>query len=304
MRVVIAGGGGFLGRHLARALRNSGDQVTTLVRRAPCAPDEAPWDPAAGVVPFSAIEGADAVVNLCGAGVGDRRWTATRRGLLRSSRIVPTALLADACAKLSVPVLANASAVGVYGDRGDDVVTETSGAGMSFLANLCVDWEAATGAAAAGGVRVVLLRTGLVLGPDGGMLPRLALLTRAMLGGRLGTGRQWWPWISVVDHIAAVRFLLRGTGHGAGVGAGAVSGPVNLTGPMPVTNVEFARALGVALHRPAPWAIPPFALRAALGGFAAEVLGGQRAMPTALQRAGFRFLHADLAIALRALLDR
>lgn len=301
MHVVIAGGSGFLGGHLTRALRNSGDRVTALVRRTPRGPDEAGWDPSAGVVPFAAIDGADAVVNLCGAGVGDRRWTAARREVLRASRIEPTELLAGACAKLSVPVLVNASAVGIYGDRGDDVITETSGAATSFLARLCVDWEAATAAAAAAGTRVVLLRSGLVLGPDGGVLPRLAMLTRAGLGGRLGSGRQWWPWISVVDHVAAVRFLLRGAGSGAD--SGAVHGPVNLTGPTPVTNAEFTRALGAALHRPTPWAVPPFALHAALGGFASEILGGQRALPSVLQRAGFQFLHADLATALRALMN-
>ncbi|MBN9611263.1 MAG: TIGR01777 family protein [Actinobacteria bacterium 69-20] len=294
MRVVIAGGSGFLGRHLTQALRQSGDRVTALVRRAPRGPDEAGWDPVAGVVPFAAIDGADTVVNFCGAGIGDRRWTDARREVLRASRIEPTELLAAACAKLSVPTLVNASAVGYYGDRGDDTVTEADGPGAGFLARLCADWEAATGAATAAGVRVVNLRTGLVLGPDGGMLPRLVLLTKALLGGRLGSGQQWWPWISIVDHIAAVRFLLRGSD------SRAVHGPVNLTAPMPVTNAEFTRALGAVLRRPTPWAIPPLALRAALGDFAGEILTGQRALPSMLESSGFTFLQPELATALRS----
>lgn len=287
MRVVIAGASGFLGGHLRRALTGAGAEVTTLVRRAPRSPSEQAWNPATGVLPGAAFDGADAVVNLCGAGVADRRWTASRKALLRSSRIGPTRLLAAACARHGVPTLLSASAVGYYGDRGDDTVAESDGPGGGFLAGLCAEWESAADAGT--GVRVVALRTGLVLGPDGGMLPKLRLLTRAMLGGRLGTGRQWWPWISVADHAAAVLFLLRGD----------VSGPVNMTAPNPVTNAEFTATLGRVLHRPTPWVIPSFALRAVLGGFAGEVLGGQRALPEALLGAGYRFLHPDLATALR-----
>lgn len=297
MRIVVAGGSGFLGGHLIRLLQNSGHEIAILVRRAPVAANEFGWDPASGLVPAAVLDGADVVINLCGAGVANRRWTAARREQLRRSRIIPTELLAGACARRGVSTLINASAVGYYGDRGDDTVTEADGPGTGFLARLCADWEDATGAAAAAGVRVVLLRTGLVLGPDGGMLPRLALLTRLMLGGRLGSGRQWWPWISVVDHVSAVRFLLRGSG------SGAVHGPVNLTSPTPVTNAEFTRALGAALGRPTPWAIPSLALRAALGGFAGEVLGGQRALPSVLERSGFAFLQPELTTALRALIS-
>jgi uncharacterized protein (TIGR01777 family) len=289
MKVVVAGAGGFLGGHIVRALTGRGDRVTTLVRRAPRSATEHAWSPDAGVLPAAALEGADAVVNLCGAGVGDRRWTTSRKALLRTSRIQPTRLLAAACARQGVPVLLNASAVGYYGDRGDNTVTESDGPGDSFLAQLCTDWEAAAHIEDAP-TRVVTLRTGLVLGPDGGLLPRLRLLTKAMLGGRLGSGRQWWPWISVADDTAAIAFLLDSD----------VAGPVNMTAPNPVTNAEFTARLAAALHRPAPWVIPEFAARVALGEFAGEVLGGQRALPTVLLSAGYRFLHPELAPALRA----
>lgn len=285
MRVVVAGSSGFIGGHLIRALEARGDGVVTLVRRPPRGAAEHAWDPSAGVLPMAALRGADAVINLCGAGVGDRRWTRARRALLRSSRLAPTTLLAGGCGRAGVPVLLSASAVGIYGDRGEAIVTEESDPGTGFLSRLCVDWEAA---ARADGVRVTSLRTGLVLGPDGGMLPRLARLTRFGLGGRLGSGRQWWPWISVADHVAATIFLLDHT----------VPGPVNLTAPQPVTNAEFTQALGRVLRRPTPWTVPGIALRAVLGGFAGEILGGQRALPAALEQAGFRFLHPSLERAL------
>lgn len=290
MRVVVAGASGFLGGHIVRALTGRGDDVTTLVRRAPRSATEHAWSPDAGVLPAAALEGADAVINLCGAGVGDRRWTKARKALLRTSRIQPTRLLAAACARQGVPVLLGASAVGYYGDRGDDTVTESDGPGDSFLARLCVEWESAAFSAVGTGTRVVAMRTGLMVGPDGGMLPRLRLLTKAMLGGRLGSGRQWWPWMSVADYTAAIAFLLDGD----------VAGPVNMTAPNPVTNAEFTAQLASVLHRPAPWVIPGFAARVALGEFAGEILSGQRALPTVLTSAGYRFLHQDLATALRA----
>ncbi len=290
MRIVAAGASGFLGGHLVPALRSAGNSVLTLVRRPPRTNDEVAWDPDAGVLPSAALDGADAVINLCGAGAGDRRWTARRRELLRSSRLKPTGLLARACARQGVPVLLNASAVGYYGDRGDEVLTESAPPGDSFLAGLCADWEAATEPAASAGVRVVLMRTGLVLGPDGGMLPRLALLGRMLAGGRLGDGRQYWPWISVVDEVSAMAFLCRAD----------VRGPVNLTAPNPVTNAEFTAELARVLGRPAPWVVPGVALHAVLGEFAGEVLGSQRAVPRALLDAGFQFLQPSLETALRA----
>ncbi|MEO7125240.1 MAG: TIGR01777 family oxidoreductase [Nakamurella sp.] len=290
MRIVVAGASGFLGRHIVRALTGRGDSVTTLVRRAPAASHEQAWNPATGVLPAAALDGAEAVINLCGAGIADRRWTASRKAVLQSSRIEPTTLLAAACARHGVPAFISGSAVGFYGDRGDEVVTESTGRGDGFLAQLCADWEDATVTASDGGVRVVRLRTGLVLGPDGGMLPRVRLLTLAMLGGRLGSGRQWWPWISVADYSAAILFLLQSTASGA----------INMTAPQPVTNATFTAQLAAVLHRPAPWVIPNFAIRAALGEFAGGVLGGQRAVPQALLNAGFGFLHPDLKTTLCA----
>lgn len=290
MRIVAAGTGGFIGGHLVPALRAAGHTVTVLVRRPPRGGDEVAWDPDAGVLPAAALQGADAVINLCGAGIGDRRWKRHRKELLRSSRLNPTSLLASACVRLGVPVLLNASAVGYYGHRGDEVVTEADAPGDGFLARLCVDWEAATEPAARAGVRVVLLRTGLVLGHNGGMLPQLSLLTKLFLGGRLGSGRQQWPWISITDEVSAIGYLCRAP----------VSGPVNLTAPNPVTNAEFTAELGRVLHRPTPWVVPRFALRAVLGGFADEVTTGQRAVPAALTGSGYRFLHPQLQTALRA----
>lgn len=290
MRIVVAGASGFVGGHLVRALTSAGHDVATLVRRPPRTVRESAWDPDAGVLPAAALDGADAVINLCGAGIGDRPWTAARKALLRSSRLGPTGSLAAACAHRGVPTLVNASAVGFYGHRGDEVITEAEPAGDSFLARLCVDWEAATRPASDAGVRVVRLRSGLVLGPDGGLLPRLSVVTRMMLGGRLGTGRQYWPWISIADHVAAVEFLCRSD----------LRGPVNVTAPNPETNAGFTAELARVLGRPAPWAVPSPAVRLLLDGFAEEVLNGQRAVPGVLTDAGFRFLHADLGTALRA----
>ncbi len=290
MRVVVAGASGFVGGHLVPALRAAGHDVTTLVRRAPRSSGEAAWDPVSGLLPAAPVRSADVVINLCGAGVGDRRWTSARKRELRDSRLGPTRLLAQACRRHSVPALINASAVGYYGDRGDEVLTEADGPGDGFLARLCVDWEDAALPAAGDGVRVVRVRTGLVLGPDGGMLPRLGLLTKAGLVGRLGSGGQWWPWISVADHVSALLHLCRHDVHG----------PVNLTAPHPVTNREFTERLGRALRRPTPWVVPGGVLKAVLGDFAGEILGGQRALPAALTEAGFRFLHPDLDVALRA----
>ncbi len=294
MRIVVAGSSGFIGRHLVPALRTAGHEVATLVRRPLARDDEFAWEPDSGVLPAGALSGADVVINLSGAGIGDRRWTPKRRQRLRSSRLRPTQLLAGACARQRIPVLLNASAVGYYGDRGAEVVTESTGPGESFLARLCVDWEAATGPAEDGGTRVVLLRSGLVLGPGGGLLPRLALLTRLLAGGRLGDGTQYWPWISIADHVSAVQFLCRSQ----------VRGPVNVTSPNPVTNAQFTAQLGRALRRPAPWVVPPAALRLALGPFAEEILGGQRAMPNALLENGFRFLQPDLSTALAGWVGR
>jgi uncharacterized protein (TIGR01777 family) len=294
VRVVVAGSSGLIGTGLVQLLRHAGHEVTRLVRRRTDAGDERSWDPPGGRIEEGALAGAGAVVNLCGAGIGDKRWTEARKQVLRDSRTIPTEVLATAVARAGVPVLLNASAVGYYGDTGDRTVDETAPRGDGFLAGLCEEWEAATAAAAEAGSRVVLLRSGIVLAAQGGMLGQLAPLFSWLLGGRLGSGAQYMSWISLDDELAAIRFLLE---HDS------VSGPVNLTGPVPATNAEFTRAMGDVVHRPAPWAIPPVALRIALGEFADEgLLAGQRAVPAVLQRNGFAFAHESVHAALNATL--
>ena len=290
MKIVAAGVSGFLGTRLTAELTAAGHQVTRLVRSDPRGPDESRWNPHAGDLDSSVFDGADAVINLCGAGVAGRRWTNDYKFLLTSSRVNPTRLLASECARLGIPVLINASAVGYYGPHGMEIVTEADPAGHTFLAQLCVQWEAATQVARDAGVRVVNLRTGLVLGMEGELMPKVTLLTRLMLGGRLGSGQQYWPWISTTDEIAAMIHLLGSPVHG----------PVNLTGPYPVTNQQFTEELGRALGRPTPWIIPGFALHIVLGEFADEVLTGQRALPIKLHESGFEFSHRTLAEALAA----
>ncbi len=294
MRVVAAGVSGFLGTAIVADLRAAGHDVTRLVRRPSAAPDEVRWDPAAGAVDVRLVSRADLVVNLAGAGVDDHRWTDRYRSEIRASRVEPTATLARAIAAGGTrPVLVNASGVGWYGDTGDREVTERSPRGTGFLADVCRDWEAATEPAEQAGARVLRLRTGIVLGRGGGLIARLLPLARYGLAGRLGSGRQYVPWISLADWLAAVRFL---------VDAGT-AGPVNLVGPRPVTNAELTAALGRAVHRPTPFAVPAFALRAALPGFADEAaLAGQRALPTVLTEAGFVFAHPTVDAALAAAL--
>jgi uncharacterized protein (TIGR01777 family) len=292
MRIAIAGSSGFIGTALVAALRRAGHEVVRLVRREPSASDERRWDPPAGWLEADALDGVAAVVNLCGAGIGDKRWTEARKQVLRDSRETPTEVLAGAVAKAKIPVLVNASAVGFYGDTGDEVVDENTPAGSGFLADLVRRWEDATGPAAQSGARVVLLRSGLVLAPHGGTLAMLRPLFALFLGGRFGDGKQYMPWISLDDEVAAIRFALEHE---------TLTGPVNLTGPTPVTNAEFTAALGKTLGRPTPWVVPGFALRLALGELAGEgVLAGQRAVPKVLLRAGFTFAHESIQDALAA----
>ncbi|MBM9467137.1 TIGR01777 family oxidoreductase [Nakamurella leprariae] len=291
MKVVSAGSSGFLGIHLTDHLRAAGHQVHRLVRRAPSGDDELRWDPDTGTLSAAArraMADADAVVNLCGAGVGAHRWTDAYRRTIRSSRVGPTALLARVCAEEGVPTLLNASGTGYYGDRGASPMPETETPGATFLAGVCVDWEAATAPAATAGTRVVLLRQAPVLGRGGDLLDRLSLIVRLGLGGPIAGGRQFLPWISLRDHLAVVGFLLEAD----------VAGPVNLAAPETVTNARFVRALGAVLHRPTPWPVPGIALRVALGGFAEEITGGQRAVPDVLTGAGFRFADPELRGAL------
>lgn len=291
MLVAIAGSSGLIGSALVSALRADDHRVLRIVRRAPANRDELQWNPDRDDFDPAALEGVDAVINLCGVGVGDKRWSGAYKQALRDSRIDPTEVISAAVADVGVPVLVNASAVGYYGDTGERIVDESDPPGTGFLARLCVDWEAATEPARQAGARVVLARTGLVLSPAGGLLSRLRPLFALGLGGRLAGGRQYMPWITLEDEVRAVLFA---------IATPALSGPVNFTGPAPVTNSEFTAALGRALKRPAPWQVPGFALKALLGEFAEEgLLGGQRAVPAALERAGFVFHHNTIGEALR-----
>ncbi|HEV8558895.1 MAG TPA: TIGR01777 family oxidoreductase [Actinophytocola sp.] len=292
MRVAVAGSSGLIGTALVPELRSAGHEVLRLVRRAVVGPDERGWDPPAGTIAAGALDGVDAVVNLCGAGVADRRWTHARKQVLLDSRVEPTEVLAAAVADAGIPLLVNASAVGWYGDTGDREVDETEPAGGGFLAALCRQWEAAADRAREAGVRVVHLRVGHVLAADGGLLARLRPLFRLGLGARLGNGRQYMPWIHVADVVSAIRFVLAD---------GSVSGPVNVSAPAPVTNAELTRALARAVRRPAPWVVPRFALRVVLGEVADEILFGQRVLPRALLDAGFTFRHTEIDAALTAL---
>ncbi|MGW0050809.1 TIGR01777 family oxidoreductase [Nocardia cyriacigeorgica] len=293
MKVVIAGSSGLIGTALVAALRRDGHQVVRLVRRPAAAADEYVWDPARADLDEQALRGADAVVNLCGASIGSRRWTGSFKQELRDSRITPTDVLAGAVVAAGVPVLVNASGVHIYGgETGNRVVEESTPPGTGFLATLCRDWEAATLPASAAGTRTVLLRSAVVLARNGGMLGMLKPLYQLGLGGRLGNGRQYTPWISLDDEIGAILFAL---------GNDAISGPVNVVGPAPVTNAEFNRAFGRAVHRPTPMVVPAFALRAVLGEFAQEgILHGPRAIPTVLEAAGYQFQHPTIGAALAA----
>ncbi|GAA4369883.1 TIGR01777 family oxidoreductase [Actinomadura sp. NPDC048032] len=295
MRVTVTGSSGLIGSALVQSLREDGHDVVRLVRREPSRPDEARWSPADGCVDKESLEGADAVVHLAGAGVGDRPWTKAYKQKIRDSRLVGTRTLAEAIAAASPRprVLVCGSAIGYYGDTGDREADEDSPAGEGFLADVVRDWEAAAAPAREAGVRVVHPRTGVVLAREGGVLGRTLPLFRFGLGGDLGDGRQWTSWISLPDEVAALRFLIDTE----------IAGPVNLTAPNPVTNDAYTKAVGRALHRPARLPVPKFALRAALGGFADEgPLVSQRVLPRRLLEAGFRFAHEDVDAAVAAVL--
>lgn len=288
--IAIAGSSGLIGSALVSALRAADHRVLRIVRRAPSNGDELHWNPDTGEFDPAGLAGVAAVVNLCGVSVGGSRWSGAFKQSLRDSRITPTEVLSAAVARAGVPTLINASAVGFYGNAKDRTVDETVGPGTGFLAQLCVDWEAATGPATDAGARVVLARTGLVLSSAGGVLARLKPLFSVGLGARLGNGRQYMPWISLEDEIRALLFA---------IAHDEVSGPVNFTGPAPVTNGEFTSALGRALNRPTPLPVPAFVLRTVIGEFADEgLLIGQRAIPAALERAGFTFHHDTIGEAL------
>jgi len=300
MRVAVTGSTGLIGTALCAALRQAGDEVVPVVRGTP-RPGELPWDPVAGEIDTAGLEGLDAVVHLAGAGIGDARWSEARKRLIRESRVAGTRLLAGALARLERPpaVLVSGSAIGWYGNRGDEPCTEASPppAAPDFLAEVCRDWEAATAPAEAAGIRVVHLRTGIVLARQGGALARLVLPFRLGLGGRTGSGAQWMSWIALDDEIGAIRHILV---------TDALTGPVNATAPNPVTNLEFTRTLARVLGRPALLPTPLLPLRLRYGAELVQhlLVEGQRVLPEKLLSSGYAFRHPELEGALRAILAR
>ncbi len=290
MRIAVAGSSGYVGSHLVARLRAAGHEVLALVRRPPRAGDEVQWDPATESLDVARLEGVQAGINLAGAGLAGKRWDAEYKRLARSSRTDSARTFSAALAHVGAGVLLQASAIGYYGqDVGGVRLTEASGPGTDFLADLCLDWESATRPALDAGLRVAYLRTGLVMGPDGGAFAPLLRTMRFGLGGRLGDGNAWWSWITMPDEVGAIAFLLEND----------IDGPVNLVSPNPATNAEITQVLARALHRPALFRVPELALRVGIGEFADEILASRRVEPTVLLDAGYQFQHPDLVSAAR-----
>ncbi|MDH5315335.1 MAG: TIGR01777 family oxidoreductase [Gemmatimonadota bacterium] len=295
LTVAVTGASGLLGRALVPVLTAGGHRVLRLVRRTP-GPGEIGWDPSAGTIDATALEGVDAVVHLAGENIAGGRWTAERKRRIAASRLDGTRLLAGTLAGLERKpgVLISASAVGIYGDRGDEILTEVSGAGSGFLAELGVAWEAAAEPARQAGIRLVLPRLGIILTPDGGALERMLPPFRLGLGGPLGGGRQWMSWLTLDDAVGIIHRAMTD---------GAIEGALNAVAPEPVTNADFARTLGLALHRPAVIPVPALALQLAFGELAREaLLASQRAVPAVLASHGFQFRDPSLLPALQRLL--
>jgi uncharacterized protein (TIGR01777 family) len=295
--VVVGGASGLIGSALVALLQQQGRQVRRLVRPgAQPGPDTIAWDPAADTIDAGALEGVGAVVNLAGKAIGLHRWTEAHRTEVLESRTRSTSLLAKTVAALDHPpsVLVNASASGYYGDRGDEILTEAAPPGSGFLAGVCQAWEAATAPASEAGIRVAMLRTGLVLATGGGALGAMLPIFKLGLGGKIGSGTQWWSWIDLEDEVGAIVHL---------IDHDQASGPFNLAAPDPVTNADFTVLLAKALSRPAALTVPKFVLRTALGGFADEaLLASQRLSPVKLLESGYRFLSTDLLGALQVML--
>ncbi|MEU9393541.1 TIGR01777 family oxidoreductase [Streptomyces sp. NPDC048324] len=294
-RIAVAGASGLIGGALARSLEADGHEVVRLVRRAARAEDEVCWDPEGRYVDADGLAGCDAVVNLAGAGVGDRRWTDAYKERIRNGRVLGTAALAEAIAGLpeGPRVFVNGSAIGIYGETGDRAVDESAPSGRGFLPELCVEWEAAAAPAREAGVRTVFARTGLVVSSQGGAWGRLFPLFKAGLGGRMGDGRQYWSYIALQDEVAAIRYLIDTDG---------LSGPFNLTAPNPLTNREITAAMGRVLHRPTLFPVPAQVLRTVLGEMAGDVLGSARVLPKRLLESGFTFTYPEIEQAIRAAL--
>jgi uncharacterized protein (TIGR01777 family) len=299
MRILVSGSTGFLGTSLIATLERKGHTIVPLVRpqtglrNASSALGKAiRWDPVSGQFDAAAAEGADALVHLAGASIADGRWNTSRKNLLRTSRIDATRHLIGVLSQLQRPprVIVAASAIGYYGDRADEILTESSAPGSDFLSALCREWEAETASAALFGARVVMLRFGIILAAHGGALPRMVLPFKLGAGGRLGSGRQWMSWVTLRDVVGMISFALTNS---------AIEGPANAVAPAPLQNVEFTRVLAKTLHRPAIFPAPAFALRLALGEMADSLLlASQRVMPSKLEQCGYQFKQPQLAAAL------
>jgi uncharacterized protein (TIGR01777 family) len=290
-KIAVTGASGLIGSALCAQLKSDGHQVIKVVRRAARVADEVSWHPLKGEIDLAGLEGADAVFHLAGAGVGDKRWSAAYRSEILNSRLLGTTTIANACEQIQPEVFISASAIGYYGETGDRSVTETDRGGDDFLSIVCREWELVANQAPS--VRTVKLRTGLVLDPTGGALGRMLPIFKFGLGGKLGSGKQWWSWITLHDQIRAMIFLMNSK----------IEGPVNITSPNPVTNQQFTAALARALKRPAFFPAPAFALRAVLGGFSTEILGSKKVMPKVLLDNNFEFDYPHLLAALTELVD-
>ena len=290
-RIAITGASGLIGSALVGHLKSEGHTVQRLVRRLPVSPDEIQWEPKTGYIDIEPMRGVDAVIHLAGAGVEKKRWTKKYKSEILNSRLLGTTTIASAVAEVKPQVFISASAIGWYGDSGNRAVVETDRVGDDFLAAVCREWESAADLAA--DVRTVKIRTGLVLDPTGGALGRMLPLFKFGLGGKLGSGKQWWSWITLHDVIRAIDFAL----------SHDISGPVNLTSPNPATNQEFTSALARALHRPAVFPVPAIALKIALAGFSSEILGSKKVLPQVLIDAGFTWDYPHINVALEALIE-
>ncbi|MEO1062016.1 MAG: TIGR01777 family oxidoreductase [Actinomycetota bacterium] len=298
MHVAITGSSGLIGTALTESLRTDGHQVTRFVRSASGADDTARWDPAAGEIDTDALAAADAVVHLAGVGIADQRWSDAHKQAVLDSRTDGTTTLARALADLTdgPKVLLSGSAIGYYGQTGDDAVDETAPAGSDYLADVCVQWEAAAAPAVEAGLRVAYLRTGIVQSAAGGQLKKQLLPFKLGVGGRIGDGQQYVSWITLIDEVRAIRYLLDQD----------VAGPVNLTAPNPARNIDYTKALGSVLGRPTIFPVPTFALKLILGSEGAEALAlsSQRVLPKVLTEHGFEFSHTDIEAGLRAELGK
>ena len=295
MKILISGSSGLIGSAAATALKSDGHDVVHLVRPGKTPnPGDVQWDPMRATVDVAGLEGIDVVIHLSGAGIADGRWTEERKQLLRSSRIDTTRVLVDSLSRLKQKprVLIVASAIGYYGSRGDEILTESSANGTDFLALVCRDWEAEASRAAETGVRTIMLRTGIVLSGKGGALPKMLTPFKFGVGGRLGSGQQWMSWIAIEDVVGIIRHAIANE---------QVSGPVNVVAPNPVRNEEFTRLLAGMLHRPAIFPAPAFVLRLAMGEMAdAVLLSSDRVKPGQMLAAGYKFRFEILEPALRA----